>query len=111
MQKVKDHFQKIVAAVFQEDKNPRVIPGSDLVMEFSWYLHNDQDRKHKKSKTIKIIISQEQIEDYENLPLSQQSQIDSKITSFITYKKSQLDPDHNNPCAAGPPIEVWHVEV
>ena len=111
MQIIKDRFQEIIVSVFPEAENKRVVPSSDLIIELSWHLHNDPTRKNKLSKTLRISISEEQIEDYENLQLDQKNQFDKKLKELISLRKSQYDPNHGTRHGSSPALEEWPIVV
>lgn len=106
------HLSNLIMEAFPEADKTKPKPNLDyLCMDMSWYSNDDKLRKHKKTKTFRIIISQEQIEDYENLNTREKEQYDRKLSEFIANKRRQMEPIHNNPSSVGPPIEEWHVEL
>lgn len=111
MKETRDHFKEIVTSLFQEAENITVQPNSDLIVLMSWNLNNDKTREHKRSKTLKIIIPEEQIDDYENLNPRQRTQFDQKLIAILSSRKSQYDPNHENPHGALPPTEEWPIVV
>jgi hypothetical protein len=106
------HLSNLIMELFPEADKIDPKPNLDyLCMDISWKTNDDPQRKNKRSKTFRITISQEQIEDYENLPSSEKEQFDHKVTEFITNMRSEMVPDHGNPSYATPPLEEWHVVV
>ncbi len=108
--KTKEHFTSIILSLFPKVEEAQPVPYINYFrLNLSWLLENDPKRPNKRSKTIRIIISRELLSDYENLSEKEQKEVDSKVKKFIANKKSQLDPNHNNPYGAEEPIEEWHV--
>ena len=110
MQSTINHFANLILSLFPEVKEAK--PYSyirDFKINLSWLLNNDPYRPNKRSKTIKITISEEQMDDYKNLSLSEKKQTEIRLKKFIENKKSQLDANHNSPYGAVAPIEEWHV--
>jgi len=110
MQSTIEHFASLILSSFPEVKGAKPYPHiRDFKINLSWHLHNDPERPNKRSKTIKIIINEEQMDDYRDMPQSDKEQADIRLKKFIENKKSQLDANHNNPYGAVAPIEEWHV--
>lgn len=110
MQSTINHFANLILSSFPEINEAKPHPYiRDFKINLSWLLNNDPDRPNKRSKTIKITISEEQMDDYKNLSQNNKKQADIKLKKFIENKKSQLDANHNSPYGAVAPIEEWHV--
>lgn len=106
------HLSNLIMSLFPEADNTEPKAYLDyLCMDMSWKSNDDHQRKNKRTKTFRIIISQEQIDDYEMLSLREKELFDQKVAQFITNMKSQMVPTHNNPYDAAAPIEEWHVVV
>lgn len=105
------HLSNLIMESFPEADRTEPKPYlDDLCMDMAWYSKDDPSRIHKRTKTFRIIISQEQIDDYENLTTKEKEQFDRKLSEFIANKRHQMEPIHNNPSSATPPIEEWRVE-
>ncbi|MSM41454.1 MAG: hypothetical protein GJT30_17690 [Geobacter sp.] len=106
------HLSNLIMSLFPEADKVEPKPNLDyLCMDMTWKTNDDPQRKSKRSKTFRITISQEQIEDYELLPQRAKDEFDEKVTHFIQNKKTSMEPIHNNPYGASAPIEEWHVVV
>lgn len=103
-------LSNLIMELFPEADKIEPKPNLDyLCMDLSWKSKDDPQRKSKRTKTFRIIISQEQIEDYEMMPQPEKDKFDDKVSKFITSKKALMVPNHNNPSYAIPPVEEWHV--
>ena len=67
-----------------------------------WKLNNDQNRPNKRSRIIKIKISQESIEDGYYTP-----QQPYKFQSLIKERYARFVPEHDASRDESPPMEEW----
>lgn len=106
------HLSNLIMESFPEADKVEPKPNLDyLCMDMTWKTNDDPQRKSKRSKTFRIIISREQIEDYENLNQREKDQFDERVSKYISRRRSLMAPIHSNPSSAIPPIEEWHVEA
>jgi hypothetical protein len=104
-------FENLVTALFPEADQSEPQKLDYFCMDLLWHSNDDPKRKSKRTKTFRIIISQEQMEDFENLSPKEKEQFENRVKQFITNKKSQMVPNHNNPYGVAAPIEEWRVEA
>ena len=74
--------------------------GGDVIFEIRWKLENNQNRPNKRSRSIRIIIEEEAIDDcvdFKEAGLKLKEIIESNLTTF--------NPD------VGPPTEVWRIST
>lgn len=97
---------KVIKAVMPANADVNVVPGIDsLDVSVSWLLHDDPDRPNKRSKTIAIAVSHEAAQDF--AALSDQADVQRRVTAFLNQKLAQFDPSNNAPKYEPPPVEKW----
>jgi len=70
-----------------------------------WKLHNDKIRPNKRSRIIKIIISTEALDDYNDSSLQLQQSSQTNLYKHINSKYRKFNPDHNVPKGREAPVE------
>lgn len=75
-----------------------------------WKLNNDQNRPNKRSKKIKIQVSREGLEDYNNKNVKQRQAAQNQFENFIKERMKRFDPNHDKPKYEEPPMEEWVVQ-
>jgi hypothetical protein len=83
----------------------------DLVLLASWRLGTDPLRPNKRSKTVRIGISQEALEDYSRGVDGQREYADQRLESLLRRRLAQLDPSHDAPLGTEPPMEKWQIST
>ncbi len=74
----------------------------------SWELNNDKSFKNKQSKIIKLMISEEVLEDYaEENDLQNKKELKRKFISFVKNRYKNFDPDHDKKRYQPRPLEEW----
>src|SRR4030042_6543611 len=72
--------------------------GNDVVLRIDWKL-GTPDRPNKRSRLIRVVISEEAIDDCNNLGIA-----GTKFKEVIKERISSFNPEHDKPRDAGPPI-------
>jgi hypothetical protein len=102
-------FAGIVKPLFPDHAEIHREPGrqSELSFWITWKLNNDPDRPNKHSRPIRLIFSQEALEDYLCLSDQRQSAATKRIIQFVTRRLSQFNPEHDVPRYQSVPPEEW----
>jgi hypothetical protein len=104
------HFLAIVEDEFPKHGEFRVRRESgDVYIYVDWKLGNDPERPNKRSKKIKICISQEAVEDYMGGDDNDRKIADEKLRRIVAIKFKAFNPEHDVPAHAPVPIEQWTI--
>ena len=82
---------------------------SDAVVRINWPLGNDSERPNKRSKTIRLVVAEEVIEEYEHAPEAEKETAKARLVGYFRARLAQFDPDHDSPRHTQPPEESWIV--
>lgn len=105
---LQDHWLNLIRPLFKPDADFKILDlKDDYEVVISWKLHTDLSRPSKRSKTIRIIVSRESVEDYQNKSEHQQKNDDEKLTQFIKLNLENFEPNHDSPIEEGPPEVKW----
>lgn len=74
--------------------------GGDVIFEIRWKLENNQNRPNKRSRSIRIIIEEEAVDDCVDF-----KEAGLKLKEIIEIKLSTFNPDD------GPPTEEWKIST
>ena len=83
--------------------------GEDYVARFSWLLHTDPERTHKRSKTVELRICDNALQDFLNVGNKCEARV---LIDLETYLKNQLylfQPDHNKARGQPEPVVKWEI--
>ena len=107
-QKLQEHWVNLIRPLFRENADFKV---TGLKEEFevvvSWKVGTAPSRPSKSSKPIRIIVTEEAVEDYIEKSERQQQDDDEKLVQFIKSNLENFDPSHDNPIEIGPPEVKW----
>jgi hypothetical protein len=81
----------------------------DLCLYVDWKLGNDPERPNKRSKKIKICISQAALDDYVDGDDQNRESADVKFQQVIAAQLAVFQPDHNVPAHVPVPVEQWTI--
>ncbi len=110
MEKIKEHWIDIIKNCFPQNASLFLHDLRDFCLDVDWKLGTDQSRPNKRSKKLRLIISEETIEDYKNIVNDDHRiSFDQKIVSFITDTMDHFDPEHDTPYGAATPTETIHL--
>ena len=82
---------------------------SELVLLASWKLGTDPARPSKRSKTVRIALTEEAMADYARGVEGAREYADARFEALLRTRLSTLDPTHDTPLGTEPPIERWEV--
>src|ERR1700688_2799690 len=80
---------------------------AEFVLLASWKLGTDPMRPNKRSKTVRVGISPEAMEEYGRSALDEREQADKRLESFLRKNLARLDPAHDAPLGTAPPVAKW----
>ena len=99
-----NEWVRLIRPLFPKGARIEMDPGSDVVLRIDWKLGNDPARPHKRSRLIRVVISEDAITD-----CSDHKTAGAKFMKIIQDKLSVFDPDHKTPRCGTRPIEEWVV--
>jgi hypothetical protein len=106
------HFLGLVTSVFQHPVSVvSESTSSDIEFLINWKLANDPSRPSKRSKTIRLIFTQELIEDYLALEQSRRPTADVRVCRALTSRIQAHDPEHDHPVSVPPPEVDWIIST
>ena len=103
----RDRWELLVESAFGSHADVIVIPVTDdFVATVSWPLPTD-DRPNRRSKTIRLVITQEALREHSEKDESRRELDEQKATEWIKNKLQQFDDDHEAPIDRPPPQVDW----
>lgn len=82
--KLQHHWLDLIRPLFMKDADLNILyQKDDYEVLVSWKLGTDPSRPSKRSKTIRIIVSEEAVEDYLKKSARQRENDDEKLVQFI----------------------------
>ena len=110
MKQWREHLRSVVARGFSPGARIVAIEGeADLVLVISWKLGTDLKRPAKRSKTIRLTIEEEALEDYGAAPPGQRQLADTRLEQHLQAQLMRFDPDHHTPLGHEPPLVRWSI--
>ena len=110
MKDTKQHFTDVIEPLLPEN-SVHILQENidDYCLNVNGKIMSDESRPNKPAKRIRIIISQETVEDYAEAPKRSQDIFDEKLIKFIKTKVESFDPEHDKGPGLTPPDELWQV--
>lgn len=110
MKQWREHLWAVVARSFSpEARIVEVEREGDLALLISWRLGTDLKRPSKRSKTIRVSIEEEAIEDYAAAPSGQRQLADARLARHLQDQLKRFDPEHHTPLGQEPPLVRWSI--
>ncbi len=81
----------------------------DRVIRINWLLGNDPECPDKRSKTIRLVVDEEAVEEYELAPEASKYTAKARLVGYFCARLAEFDPDHDSPRHTPPPEESWIV--
>jgi hypothetical protein len=79
----------------------------DYVLLASWKTGTDKTRPTKRSKTIRLAISEEAMADYTRGVEDERDNADIRFEAALRARLAAFEPTHDTPLGTEPPIERW----
>jgi hypothetical protein len=103
------HFRAMLEDQLPDDARVLMPRGpQDMVMLASWRLR-DPLRPAKRSRMIRIVISQEAIQDYARRDEALRLASDTRFIDWIQRQLKSFDPNHNAPLGVEPAPVTWNL--
>ena len=78
-------------------------------MLVSWKLGTDPTRPHKRSKTVRIIVGSEALEDFTRSPFGAREAANGRFERWLRTELERFDPNHETPNGVEPPVVPWQI--
>jgi hypothetical protein len=109
---VNGHFRRLITKQLPEDARVLVPDGGpDLIVLMTWRLKSDVHRPSKRSRMIRIVISEEAIEDYAHGSDGARLAGDERFIAWFRERLQEFDPNHEAPLGVEPPGVAWLVDT
>ena len=82
-----------------------------MVILATWRLGAGPPRPNKRSRTLRIVICAEALEDYANGSDSARQAGDARFVAWLRRQLSDFDPTHESPLGVEPPAVAWPVST
>jgi hypothetical protein len=112
MKDYSSHFRTLVELQLPEESRvlmPR--GGHDMVILASWRLAADGFRAAKRSRMIRILISEDALNDYSRGSDAARLESDARFGAWLGRQLSAFDPNHDSPLGVEPPPVTWPVST
>lgn len=106
--KLQDNWNSMLRVFFPEDAEFNTVEHPDRYeATVSWRINTDPERPNKRSQTIRIVVSEEAVDDYKNKSDKVRARDDNKLKQFIVDNLKKFDPDHDTPKEMPCPVVKW----
>jgi hypothetical protein len=107
-----NHFRELVKQQLGEDPRILVPRGAqDMMILATWRLSGDMLRPNKRSRMVRVVISQEALEDYARGSEDLRRASDERFVAWFRRQMSNFDPNHDSPLGVEPPSVTWPVST
>lgn len=112
MKDYSNHFRELVARQLGDDPRILVPRGAqDMMILATLRLASEPLRPNKRSRMIRIVISQEALESYANGDAEVRLAGDARFVAWFGRQMSTFDPNHDSPLGVEPPAVTWPVST
>jgi hypothetical protein len=110
MKDYSSHFRELVELQLPDDSRT-LMPrgGQDMVILATWRLSTDTFRASKRSRMIRIIISEEALQDYARGSDGARLASDERFADWLRRQLISFDPNHDSPLGVEPPPVTWPI--
>lgn len=108
MKDYSSHFRNLVELQLPEDSRvlmPR--GGHDMMILASWRLAADAFHASRRSRMIRIQISEEALQDYARADEGARLASDERFGAWLRKQLAAFDPNHDSPLGVEPPPVTW----
>jgi hypothetical protein len=107
-----NHFRDLVERQLGDDPRILVPRGAqDMMILATWRLSSDALRPNKRSRMVRIVISQEALEAYARAGQEARLAGDERFVAWFRRQLSTFDPNHEAPLGVEPPSVTWPVST
>jgi hypothetical protein len=112
MKDFSNHFRELVKRQLPDDPRVLVPRGvQDLMILATWRLSSDALRPHKRSRMMRIVISQEALKIYARGSDEMRLADDARFIAWFRRQLGGFDPNHDSPLGVEPPAVTWPVDT
>jgi hypothetical protein len=105
-------FRQLIQGLLPNDARVLVPEGSgDIILLVTWKLNTDPARPSKRSRTIRLVISEEAAEDYTAGSDGLRLASDSRFLAWLRSRLDAFDPNHEAPLGVEPPAVTWAIST
>jgi hypothetical protein len=112
MKNYTSHFRELVELQLPDDSRilmPR--GGQDMMILATWRISGDGFRANKRSRMIRIVISEEALLGYARGSDGTRLASDARFVAWLRRRLSTFDPNHDSPLGVEPPAVTWPVDT
>lgn len=110
MKDFSNHFRELVKRQLGDDPRILVPRGAqDMMILATWRLPSNTLHPHKRSRMIRIVISQEALATYARGNDAERLAGDGRFEAWFRHQLSAFDPNHDSPLGVEPPSVTWPV--
>jgi hypothetical protein len=110
MKDYSNHFRELVQRQLGDDPRILVPRGAqDMMILATWRLAGDAFRPNKRSRMVRIVISQDALEEYAGGSDDARLASDARFITWLRQQLSGFDPSHDSPLGVEPPSVTWPV--
>ena len=112
MKNYSSHFRELVELQLPDDSRI-LMPsgGQNMMILATWRLSGDEFRASKRSRMIRIVISEEALADYARGSDGSRVASDARFAGWLRGQLSSFDPSHDSPLGVEPPAVTWPVDT
>ena len=106
------HFRSLLTWYLPSDARVLAfaVDEEDLHLAANWRLHGDRIRRGKRSRTLRLVIFRDALEDYLESGREAQLRADIRFSEWLRLRWKTLDPNHDAPPGEQPPEVIWYVD-
>ena len=110
MKDYSSHFRELVELQLP-DESRILMPrgGQDMMILATWRISGDGFRANKRSRMVRIVISEEALADYARGSDGTRLASDARFAAWLQGQLSTFDPNHDSPLGVEPPAVTWPV--
>ena len=105
-----ERLRRVAERQFPQGARIIVPPGEgEYVLLASWKLGTDAERKSKRSKTVRVALTAEAVEDYLRASAGQREYSEARFEALLRRRLVAFDPDHDSPLGHATPVDRWSI--
>lgn len=109
MNAIKEHWFEILKSHFSNHAEIYLHDMDDFCLDVQWKLKNDPNRPNKRSRKIRLIISERTIDDYSEADDQAKQKFDTKLNNYIAQYCATFNPDHDTQRDQATPVVTVHL--
>ena len=108
MKDFNSHFRTLVERLLPDEARilmPR--GGHDMMILATWKLESDAFCASRRSRMVRIVISEEALKDYARADAQVRTASDERFSAWVRRQLDTFDPHHDAPLGVEPPPVTW----